>query len=171
MPIAKATCPECGAKLSSPDGFEIGEEVECPKCDTEFKVRAPKPAASPAKPVKPKVVDDDEDERPKPKAKKPVKRKPVDDEDEDDDDDEDEDERPKKKKKGSRRGGGDEKSYKSSPLRFIILGVLVLIMLVGGFFLVKKILADRAAAGLQPAGVSLTRTAAQTSAITLVAVA
>ncbi len=159
MPIAKATCPECGAKLSSPDGFEIGEEVECPKCDTEFKVRAPKP-------VKPKVVDDDDDEeeRPKSKTKKPVKRKPVDDEDDDDDD---EDERPKKR--GSRRD--DEKSYKNSPLRFIILGVLVLIMLVGGFFLVKKILADRAAAGLQPAGVSLTRTAAQTSAITLFAVA
>ena len=59
MPIAKATCPECGAKLSSPDGFEIGEGVECPKCDAEFKVRAPKPAAAPAKP---KVVDDDDEE-------------------------------------------------------------------------------------------------------------
>lgn len=166
MPIAKATCPECGAKLSSPDGFEIGEEVECPKCDAEFQVRAPKTAA------KPKVIDDDEDEdedeRPKPKAKKPVKRKPV---DEDDDDDEDEDERPKKKRKKGSRRDDDEKSYKNSPLRFIILGVLVLIMLVGGFFLVKKILADRAAAGHQPAGVSLTRTAAQTSAITLLAVA
>ncbi len=146
MPILKATCPECGAKLSSPDGFDVGEEVECPKCETGFKVRAPKPAAVPAKP---KVVDDndnDEDyEEPRPK---------------------------KRKKKGSRRDDNDEKSYKSSPLRFIILGVLVLVMLVGGFFLVRKIMAERAAnAGHQPVGVSLSRTAAQTSAITLVAVA
>ena len=57
-------------------------------------------------------------------------------------------------------------------LRFLVLGVLVLIMLVGGFFLVRKILAARAAnAGTQPAGISLARTATQTSAITLVAVA
>ena len=42
----------------------------------------------------------------------------------------------------------------------------------GGFFLVRKILAERAAnAGTQPAGISLARTATQTSAITLVAVA
>ena len=146
MPILKATCPECGAKLSSPDGFDIGEELECPKCETEFKVRAPKPAAVPAKP---KVVDDD------------------------DDDEDYEEPRPKKKKKKDFRGDDDdEKSYKNSPLRFLVLGVLVLIMLVGGFFLVRKILAERAAnAGTQPAGISLARTATQTSAITLVAVA
>lgn len=145
MPILKATCPECGAKLSSPDGFDIGEELECPKCETEFKVRAPKPAAVPAKP---KVVDDD------------------------DDDEDYEEPRPKKKKKDFRGDDDDEKSYKNSPLRFLVLGVLVLIMLVGGFFLVRKILAERAAnAGTQPAGISLARTATQTSAITLVAVA
>ena len=39
MTIAKATCPECGAKLSSPDGFGIGEAVECPKREMEFKAR------------------------------------------------------------------------------------------------------------------------------------
>ena len=146
MPILKATCPECGAKISSPDGFDIGEELECPKCETEFKVRAPKPAAVPAKP---KVVDDD------------------------DDDEDYEEPRPKKKTKKDFRGDDDdEKSYKNSPLRFLVLGVLVLIMLVGGFFLVRKILAERAAnAGTQPAGISLARTATQTSAITLVAVA
>ena len=153
MPIAKATCPECGAKLSSPDGFDIGEEVECPKCETEFKVRVPKPATVPSKAT--------------PKA---VKAKEIEDDDEDDEDYEDESPR-KKKKRGSHRDDG-EKSYKKSPLRFVILGVLVLIMLVGGFFLVRKILAERAAnAGTQPAGVSLARTATQTSAITLVAVA
>jgi len=172
MPIAKATCPECGAKLSSPEGFDIGEEVECPKCETEFKVRAPKPAAAPAKPAaKPKIVEDDdeEEERPRSKSKKPAP-KPVDDDDEDDEDFEDE--RPKKKKKKGSRRDDEEKSYKSSPIRFIILGVLVLITFVGGFFLVRKIMAERAAAAeVQPAGTSLARTASQTSAMTLVAVA
>ncbi len=150
MTIAKATCPECGAKLSRPDGFDLGEVVECPKCVAEFKVRAPKPAAAPVKSAKPKVVADAED-----------------------DEDYEDDEPKKKKKNGSRRDSDDEdKSYKNSPLRFVILGVLVLVMLVGGFFLVKKILAERAAnAGLQPAGTSLARTASQTSAMTLVAVA
>ncbi len=151
MTIAKTVCPECGAKISSPDGFDLGEMVECPKCETEFKVRAPKPAAVPVKPAKPKVVADAAD----------------------DEDYEDDEPKPKKKKQGSRRDSDDgEKSYKNSPLRFVILGVLVLVMLVGGFFLVKKILAERAAAaGLHPAGASLARTANQTSAITLVAVA
>jgi len=149
MPIAKAVCPECGAKLSSPDGFEVGEEVECPKCETEFKVRAPKPAAAPVKAApKPQVIDED--------------------------DDEEEDERPKKKKKkkGKRRDDDDEGGgYKNSPVRFIVLGILILIMLVGGFFLVRKIMGERAAAQLQPAGTSFARTASQTSAITFVAVA
>lgn len=150
MTIAKTACPECGAKISSPDGFDLGEVVECPKCEAEFKVRATKPTATPVKPAKPKVVANAED-----------------------DEDYEDDEPKKKKKKGSRRDSDDgEKSYKNSPLRFAILGVLVLVMLVGGFFLVKKILAERAAnAGLQPAGTSLARTASQTSAITLVAVA
>ena len=152
MPMAKATCPECGAKLSSPDGFDIGEVVECPKCETEFKIRASKPAVAPVKSAKPKVVADAED---------------------DEDYEDDELKLKKKKKQGSRRDSDDEEtSYKNSPLRFVILGVLVLVMLVGGFFLVRKILAERAAnAGLQAAGTSLARTASQTSAITLVAVA
>jgi len=152
MTIAKAACPECGAKLFSPDGFDIGEAVEFPKCEAEFKVRAPKPAAVPVKAVKAKVVADADN----------------------DEDYEDDDLEPKKKKKkGSRRDSDDEeKSYKNSPLRFVILGALVLVMLVGGFFLVKKILGERAAnAGLQPAATSLARTATQTSAITLVAAA
>ncbi len=173
MPISKATCPECGAKLSSPDGFDIGEEVECPKCERPFKIRAPKPAPAPVKlapkAVKPQVIDDDEDEdedeeeeKPRPKSKKTVAKCRR-----DEDDDEDyEDERPRSKKK---KAGG----YKNSPIRFVVLGVLVIIMAVMGFFLVRKIMAERAANARldQPAGTSLARTATQTSAITLVAVA
>ena len=146
MTIAKAVCPECGAKLSSPEGFEAGEEVECPKCETAFKVRAPKPTAGPVKTAsKAQVIDEDDDE-------------------------DEEEERPKKKKKkgGKRR---DDDGYKNSPVRFIVLGILILVMLVGGFFLIRKIVAERAAAQLQAAGASFARTATQTSAITLVAVA
>ena len=162
MSIAKAVCPECGAKLSSPDGFEVGEEVECPKCETEFKVRAPKPA-------KPQIIEEDEEEEPKPKAKK--KRDP---EPDDDEDYEDAPPKKKKKKKGQRRDDDEGGGYKNSVLRFVILGILILIMLVGGFFLVRKILKERAdnAAQVQPAGgTSLVLTASQMSAMTLVAVA
>jgi DNA-directed RNA polymerase subunit RPC12/RpoP len=166
MPIAKAVCPDCGAKLSSPDGFEVGEEVECPKCETEFKVRAPKPATAPVKAApKPQVIDEDDEEEERPKAKRGPEP----------DDDEDEDERPKKKKKkqgGKRRDDDEGGDYKNSPLRFIILGILILIMLVGGFFLVRKIMKERADnAAHHPAGASFARTASQMSAITFVAVA
>ena len=171
MPIAKATCPECGAKLSSADGFDIGEEVECPKCERSFKVRAPKLAPAPVKvapkAVKPQVIDDEDDEeeeeeKPRPKSKKSMAKRRR-----DEDDDEDyEDERPRSKKK---KAGG----YKNSPIRFVVLGVLVIIMAVMGYFLVRKIMAERAANARlhQTTGTSLARTATQTSAITLVAVA
>lgn len=170
MPIAKATCPECGAKLSSPDGFDIGEEVECPKCERSFKVRAPKPAPAPVKPApkaaKPQGVDEGEDdeeevEKPRPRSKKSSSKSRRDEDDEDY-----EDERPRSKKK---KAGG----YKNSPIRFVVLGALVVIMAVMGYFLVRKIMAERAANARvgQPTGTSLARTATQTSAITLVAVA
>lgn len=131
MPILRAVCPECkaGMKSGSPAGFAEGQTIECPKCGTYFAVEeapaAKAPAAKPA--AKPRPKDDDEDDRP---AKKKARR------DDDEDEDDDEDDRPKKKKKGKK--SKDEKSYKSSPVRFIVLGVLVLIMLVGAFFLYQK---------------------------------
>jgi len=116
-------------KSGSPAGFAEGQTIECPKCGTYFAVEeapaAKAPAAKPA--AKPRPKDDDEDDRP---AKKKARR------DDDEDEDDDEDDRPKKKKKGKK--SKDEKSYKSSPVRFIVLGVLVLIMLVGAFFLYQK---------------------------------
>ena len=146
MPILRAVCPECkaGMKSGSPAGFAEGQTIECPKCGTYFAVEeapaAKAPAAKPA--AKPRPKDDDEDDRPaKKKARRdddeddrPAKKKARRDDDEDEDDDEDD--RPKKKKKGKK--SKDEKSYKSSPVRFIVLGVLVLIMLVGAFFLYQK---------------------------------
>lgn len=72
------------------------------------------------------------------------------DEDGDIDEDDNEEPRPKRKKSKakSRRHEDDSRSYKSSPIRFVILGVLVLAMLVLGFFLVRKIMKERAAAAV-----------------------
>ncbi len=103
MPILIVLCPDCDARLKSDDGFTAGDEVECPKCETVFRVPDPS-ARKKAKP--PAVEDDDEEERPK-----------------------------KKKKKGTKASEG---SYASSPVRFVILGVLVVTMLVMGYFLYRK---------------------------------
>ena len=135
MPINKVACPECGAGLSSKAGFDVGDEIECPKCGEEFTVRAPKPAAKPvakpapipaakARPAPRDDDDDEEDERPK-KKKKPAPR-------------DDDDERPKKKKKKGKKNSDSEGSYKTSPVRFIVLGILVLVMVVLGVLLFLK---------------------------------
>ncbi len=121
MAIMRIECPECGAGLKSPTGFAAGQSVACPKCETYFTVEAPE-ADLPAKPKKAvKAVssrddndDDEEDEKPKKKKKKKSR---------DDDDDDDDD---------------DGKSYKTSPMRFIVLGILVVIMVVLGIMLVMK---------------------------------
>ena len=119
MAIMRIECPECGAGLKSPTGFAAGQSVACPKCETYFTVEEP------------------EEERPA-KSKKAVKAVSS-----RDDDDDEEDEKPRKKKKKSRdddddddEGGG--KSYKTSPLRFVVLGILVVIMVVLGIMLVVR---------------------------------
>jgi hypothetical protein len=146
--ILRAVCPGCGAglKCTDPAGFTAGEALTCPKCDTSFKVKATAVAARPvaAKPAarKPQVVDDDEDDRPKKKA---VKAAAADDDDDEDDDrprkkrprdDDEDDDRPRKKKRKADRdeGGG----YRNSPVRFIVLGILVTIMLVLAVLLYLK---------------------------------
>jgi len=162
VPIMRVVCPECKAGMKNPDpaGFKVGDTVECPKCGTYFGVDAPAPAAKPApakavsakpaaksQPVEndeerpkkkskpPKDEDDEEEERPKKKSKA---RK----DDDEDEEDEDEDDRPKNKKKKGKKSS-DDGSYKKSPVRFIVLGVLVLIMLVAGGFLVRKVMKER----------------------------
>lgn len=138
MDIPQVACPECGAKLSSKAGFTAGQRIRCPKCQSVFAVPAAK--------RKPVVLEEaDEDDEPRPKKRKPVVQEEDDDEHEPrpvkkktkkqrDDDDEYEDERPRKKKKKGRQEG----SYATSPLRFVILGVLVVVMLVLGYFLYQK---------------------------------
>lgn len=117
MPVLQVQCPECDAKLNSKVGFTAGQEITCPKCDAEFAL---------PKSQKPTVLDEDDD-APTPKKKK----RPRVVEDEDDE----EDERPKKRKK---KKVNEEGQYANSPLRFVILGVLVVTMLVLGFFLYRK---------------------------------
>ena len=129
MAILKTRCPECNAGLKSPTGFAAGQTVACPKCETSFTVDAP--------------AYEEVDEQPAP-SKKPVKAVAS----RVDDDDDDDDEKPRKKKKKKSRDDEDDeegggKSYKNSPLRFIVLGVLVLIMLGLGIALVMKKLGER----------------------------
>lgn len=126
--ILRVTCPECGAglKADDPAGFEVGQALECPKCDTYFEVETPR-AAAVAKPVakakKPVVVveDDDDDERPRNK-----RRRDYDDEEED---------RPRKKRKSE---AGGYARYRKSPIRFIILGVLIVVLIVMAVLLKMK---------------------------------
>ena len=123
MAIMRIECPECGAGLKSPTGFKPGQSVACPKCETYFTVEEP---------------EEDEDRPAKKKAVKAVASRT-------DDDDDDDDEKPRKKKKKKRRDDDDDdddegskKSYATSPLRFIVLGILVVIMVVLGIMLIMK---------------------------------
>ncbi|MDB5312481.1 MAG: hypothetical protein JWO38_6683 [Gemmataceae bacterium] len=123
VPLTRITCPECGAGLKSPTGFAAGQTVSCPKCETYFTVEDPDD--EPAPPAKAAA------------AKKPVKAVASRDEDDGDDD------RPKKRKKKRRDEDDDEddengRAYKSSWIRYTILGVLVIVMLVLGYMLYQK---------------------------------
>ena len=162
MLVHRTVCSECRVALGSDSGFTVGQPIACPECQEEFVVKAGKNSSlPPRKPVRAAsvAVDDDDDVAPsKPKAKsKPAVV--IDDEDDEevvrpkkrarvevDDDDEDEDRpvRVKKSKsgknKGKRRGGGDDekKSYKNSPIRFVILGLLLVVLAVMVYFLYIK---------------------------------
>ncbi len=147
MASTRTICTECKSVVTLPEPAEVGDVVPCPKCEAYFTVPrtkiVPMPgAAKPAvaKPLvavpvkaKPKVVVE-EDDLPPPPKKKPVVV--VEDEDEDDDEEEEE-EKPKKKKKRpeggprkkKRRKKQEEKSFKDSPIRYAILGVLILILI------------------------------------------
>jgi DNA-directed RNA polymerase subunit M/transcription elongation factor TFIIS len=127
--LMRVTCPECGAglKADDPAGFEVGQALECPKCETYFAVEAPR-AAAVAKPVakakKPVVVvedEDDDDDRPSKK-----RRRDYDDEEED---------RPRKKRKSEESA---YTRYRKSPIRVIVLGVLIVILIVMAVLLKMK---------------------------------
>ena len=162
MASTRTICTECKSVVTLPEPAEVGDVVACPKCEAYFTVPktkiVPTPGAAkpaPAKPAaavvakpKPKVVVeaeavDDEDFVPPPPKKKPVVVV-----EDDEDEEEEEEEKPKKKKKRPEGGGSkkkkkkkdDEGSFRNSPLRYAILGVLVLVMLVGAYFLYKKMM-------------------------------
>lgn len=144
MALKRIPCPECGAGLKSTSGFTVGQTVCCPKCETYFKVEEPDEENN----------DVEENERPRQgkstasssklkisSGKKPAKTATIDDDDDDEEDDDEEDQPRGKKKKKKRRHNDDddeERSYKNSPLRYAILGILLTVFLVLGFFLVQK---------------------------------
>ncbi len=122
MGLPKIKCPECNAGLKSAAGFTVGQTVCCPKCETYFTVEEPE--------------DDFEEPRPAAKSKgAPAGKKPVRAATADNDE---EDEKPRKKRRRVDDEEGDERSYKNSPVRFVILGVLIVVMLVLAYFLYEK---------------------------------
>src|SRR5580692_9701406 len=144
MALNRIPCPECGAGLKSPSGFTVGQTVCCPKCETYFAVEPPAEENEEAEendsPRKAKTSSNST--KAKAAGKKPLKATTLPDDDQDDDDDD----RPTKKKKKKKRDDDDEgRSYKSSPLRFAILGVLIIVALVLGYFLYDKEMKKNAA--------------------------
>ncbi|QDU24317.1 DUF1559 family PulG-like putative transporter [Urbifossiella limnaea] len=143
MSINRTTCPSCGAGLKSAAGFNPGQALRCPKCSTPFTV----PAFE--------VEEDDADAPPPPKKKGPPARAARDDDDDrprrrrprDDDDDADDDDRPRKKKKTKYQ------EYKTSPVRFAVLGVLLVVLGVLAFLLYQKKMKEKEdnAEGPEPA--------------------
>ena len=133
MAMNRIPCPECGAGLKSATGFKVGQSVCCPKCETYFNVEEPEDEneagedANTHKKEKPETVKAGS-------GKKTLKAESLD----DDDDDEDLQPKKKKKKKKKRQDDEEEWSYKNSPLRFAVLGVLIIVMLVLGFLYYQK---------------------------------
>jgi hypothetical protein len=146
MALNRIPCPECSAGLKSATGFTVGQTVCCPKCDTYFNVEEPAEDKEDVeeKESPKKVKSSTTSNKAKTAAgKKPVKAAAMSDEDDDDREDDEEDYKPKKKKNKKKRRDDDddddeERSYKNSPLRYAILGILLIVMLVGAFFLYKK---------------------------------
>ncbi|HEY2784692.1 MAG TPA: hypothetical protein VGJ05_06910 [Fimbriiglobus sp.] len=128
MAISLVRCPECnaGLKSTSPAGFVEGQTLTCPKCQTMFGVEAP------AKPQPRKaavVVEDDEEEDVRPRKKRPRREE------------DDEDDRPRKKKKTRQDDEGFR--YTRSPVRIVVISVLLVILAVLGVLLYQKIQRER----------------------------
>ena len=120
MALVRTTCPECSAGLKSESGFITGETVCCPNCETFFTVGGVT-ASGTKQPARTRANDaGEEDYLPKRTNQKKF-------EDEDDD--------------GA--NGNSRRSYKNSPLRFAILGMLIVTMLVMGYFLYEKKMNER----------------------------
>ncbi len=122
-----APCPKCRAELTVSE-TDLGQDVECPHCQTVYKAERPQPKAgtqlarsvrAPAPPPS-RSGDDEGKKKPyefKPKSKKKDKDSPFAEDDDEDDDDEDDDDRPRRKKKKRRRsrssGDYDDDRYRS----------------------------------------------------------
>lgn len=127
MVITRVECPSCGAVLrsTSPQGFVPSTPVSCPKCKQWFAATAPAPpSSSPSRRVR------DEDGPPSRKRTRPRR----------DDDDDDYDDRPRKKsRKGKKKKTKDVvESYKMSPVRAIVIAVLIAVLGIMAFMLKKK---------------------------------
>jgi hypothetical protein len=143
MAMNRIPCPECGASLKSPTGFAAGQTVCCPKCEAYFAVEEPAEESEATEETNKLKKAKPQPTKATTAGRKPLKAATLPDDDEDDE----EEEQPKKKKKKKKRQDDDDDdkpSYKNSPLRFVVLAVLVVTMLVLGYFLYDKRAKERA---------------------------
>lgn len=126
MALNRVACPECGAGLKSASGFEPGQSVCCPKCETYFVVEQPEEADEAEEPKKGKPAA----AKAAVGGKKPLKASAAPAEDDADED------QPRKKKK--KNADDEEWSYKNSWIRYAVLGVLLVVMGVLGYMLYDK---------------------------------
>jgi len=126
--LHRISCPECKTGLKSASGFTPGKTVLCPKCESYFVVEEPEGPTESEEPKRTARPTGGKDKTAP--VKKTVKAAVVTDDEEDDD-------RPKKKKK-KKDDDEPEWSYRNSPLRYAVLGVLLVIMGVLGYLLYEK---------------------------------
>lgn len=138
-PVEISPCPSCQTKLTVEVQY-LGQDVQCPSCNTVFQAQRAGQASAEAPPLpppappkksrledagrnKPTAEDEEDDDRPR------KKRRYDDDDEETDDadnpprkrrwDDDEEDDRPRKKKKKRFRGGEPHRG-----VTILILGIL-----------------------------------------------
>lgn len=108
-----APCPKCRAELTVSE-TDLGQDVECPHCQTVYKAERPQPkagtmlarstrGAAPSPSKSASTADDDSKKKPYEFKAKKAKDSPYADDDDDRDRDDDDDDRPRRKKKKKRR--------------------------------------------------------------------
>lgn len=119
MALTRVECPNCQAGLKSSAGFTVGQKIRCPKCQTVFVV-----------PEELDQLDELPDNAAQPPATSAQKRRVN---TADDDQGDDVPSRPKKSRKKRKTSG-----YRNSPLRFAILGGLLIVLAVLSVMLYQK---------------------------------
>ncbi|MCE9560519.1 MAG: caspase family protein [Planctomycetes bacterium] len=115
MVIPKTNCPKCNVRFSSPKGFTVGQAIKCPKCGTNFAVASSVATvpqhATPTRRAAATVGTPPQRKTPAPAPAQPALLSLDDDE---------------------------PTPAKRSPIRFILLGVVFVLIAAAGFFVMTK---------------------------------